>query len=267
MILIFFLCSGGFSAERVVLLELFTSSTCGPCFFANSYLDTTYSSEDENVSLIRYHVWWPAPGNDPFYLANPYPNRARVNFYNIDAVPTLVVDGGVRDESYTAWGMIIEARRSLPSPVELYAYMSEFGRARIKITANESFQTGSQRLFFVIVEDSIRYNAPNGQRIFHQVMREMFPNSTGKLVFVAAGETTGTELDYYIKPEWNEDNIHAVIFLQNEFSKEVYQSVKVSLPPRPEYAFYVNVPMSKAFVAAGDSVVLPFTVVNTGSSV
>lgn len=266
IILGFIFLSLAYSADRVVLLELFTSSTCGPCFYANAYLDSTYSSDMADISLIRYHTWWPAPGNDPFYLDNPEQNRARASFYNIDAVPTLVIDGDVRSESYTSWGRLIASRRSISSPVKIYADMSSFGIARIKLFAEEGFPAETYRLFFVVVEDSIRYNAPNGQRIFHQVMRAIFPTSSGKQIFVEPGETTRTEINYYLKPEWNIINTHAVIFIQNEFSRIVYQSLKAEIPPQPENAYYVEIPSSKEFVERGDSIVLPFKIINTGAA-
>ena len=254
-------------AQRRVLAELFTSTTCGPCYSANTYLDSTFHYYAETTSLIRYHTWWPSPGNDPFYLANPSQNEARVNYYNIDAVPTIVVDGNVQSENYTRWRSILTNRASVYSPLEIELDMGTFGLARITLHAEEDFPTGTERIFLVIVEDSIHYNAPNGQRIFYQVMRKIFPSAQGKQVFIEAGETTNVEIPYYINPEWQIEHLRAVVFVQNEFSKVVFQSAVGELPPRPTYGYYLNCERRKAFVAPNDTSSFVFSIMNTGSSI
>ena len=83
MLLAVLVCSAliqpGFGYERRALGEMFTSTTCGPCFNANNQLDKWTDPSDpqyiEDWVVIRYHMGWPAPGNDPFYLANTLHNN------------------------------------------------------------------------------------------------------------------------------------------------------------------------------------------------
>ena len=67
------------AAERTVLCEIFTSTTCPPCASANPVFDSWYNSYSlkNRVAVIKYHVWWPSPGNDPYYLANTQESRDR----------------------------------------------------------------------------------------------------------------------------------------------------------------------------------------------
>ena len=66
--------------DSKILMELFTSTTCGPCLPQNTtlnrYLDpmsAVYAGDlADKWILLRYHVWWPSAG-DPFYDWNPQP--------------------------------------------------------------------------------------------------------------------------------------------------------------------------------------------------
>jgi hypothetical protein len=56
--------------KKYVLIEEFTSATCPPCAPASEALNQTVNPAAGIIS-VRYHMYWPQPTNDPFYLANP----------------------------------------------------------------------------------------------------------------------------------------------------------------------------------------------------
>ena len=56
--------------QRLVMLEEFTSATCGPCVSKNSQFHTWQTQNPDKFTSIYYHVNWPAAG-DPMNLANP----------------------------------------------------------------------------------------------------------------------------------------------------------------------------------------------------
>ena len=57
------------AGDRNILLERFTSSTCGPCATANPALDAFLLATDPNrLSSVSYHMNWPAPGNEQWPL-------------------------------------------------------------------------------------------------------------------------------------------------------------------------------------------------------
>ena len=74
--------------DSKILMELFTSTTCGPCLPQNTtlnrYLDpmsAVYAGDlADKWILLRYHVWWPSAG-DPFYDWNPQPVINREAYY------------------------------------------------------------------------------------------------------------------------------------------------------------------------------------------
>ncbi|KPL08331.1 hypothetical protein AMJ71_08440 [candidate division TA06 bacterium SM1_40] len=73
---LFAVATSSMAAQRIVLGELFTNTSCGPCRPANLKLDTLAIEHSATLALIRYHTWWPSSA-DPFYQANIIENTAR----------------------------------------------------------------------------------------------------------------------------------------------------------------------------------------------
>jgi len=111
------------AAQRMVVCEEFTSTTCPPCATAGPALSELAVKYINSMALIRYHMNWPSPGNDPYYAANSTENSARRTFYNVNAVPHMVIDGDTllytQAHNYTYWDGLIAARTAVSSPIEL----------------------------------------------------------------------------------------------------------------------------------------------------
>ena len=102
VILMIALMAGYSQSQRLVLLEEFTSATCGPCVSANNNFHTWQTQNPDKFTSIYYHVNWPSPG-DPMNLANPSENGARVSFYGVSYVPQSNLDGNFYNGSATGW--------------------------------------------------------------------------------------------------------------------------------------------------------------------
>ena len=78
--------------ERILLLESFTNTGCGPCAMYNPGMDALIAANPDKVVAIKYHVNWPSSA-DPMYLHNTSENGNRVSYYGVNSVPHVVVDG------------------------------------------------------------------------------------------------------------------------------------------------------------------------------
>lgn len=245
-LLIFFFCAFLWSAERMVIGELFTSTTCPPCASADIRLDDFAKEKESYFTPICYHVWWPSPGNDPFYHYNPMENKARNTFYDNHYVPHMCIDGDTSyDASSTTWGSGIDSRKDVESPVFMslhcnYNVEKRKGKIFVKIV-NDTDTTVSGYLHIVVAEDHIEYHAPNGVNEHNHVMLDMIPGALGTPVEIDSlweGEFEYTLGDtiyfpdstfHIIKPE----NIKIIAFLQNHTwegtTKEIYQGARVYL--------------------------------------
>ncbi|MCX8056968.1 MAG: Omp28-related outer membrane protein [Ignavibacteria bacterium] len=224
--------SNSLAYDRVVLMEIFTSTTCPPCASANPYFDNwlkNYSNKDR-VAVIKYHTWWPSPGNDPFYYANTVENQARVNYYGTNYVPRGIVNGtGDGTSSPSTWISLIQNSIINSSQFEIKILGNvdavQGGNLTIQVTAdNNPIPTGTLVLHTVVVESDLYYTGTNGDPVHHFVMRKMYPNQNGETFTINPNETKTFSRTFSWNSTWKVDNSYVVVFIQNQSNKQVYQA-------------------------------------------
>lgn len=227
-----FIISNSLAYERTVLVEIFTSTTCPPCATQNPYFDNwlkNYSNKDR-VAVIKYHTWWPSPGNDPFYHANTVENQARVNYYSTNYVPRGIING-TSDGSSSAsiWISLIQNSIISSSQFEIRVYgnvdATQGGNLTIQVTAdNNPIPSGTLVLHTVVVESELYYTGTNGDPVHHFVMRKMYPNQNGETFTINPNETKTFSRVFSWNSSWKIDNSYVVVFIQNQSNKQVYQA-------------------------------------------
>jgi hypothetical protein len=95
---------------------------------------------------------------------------------------------------------------------------------------NTSTGTVSGNLHFVVTENSVHYNAANGETLFHNVARDLLPDANGQSISIPAGGTLDTARTFTLSSGWVADSCNLVVFVQNS-SREVLQSAKMYIPP------------------------------------
>jgi len=168
------------AVQRHPMLELFTSTTCGPCAAGNPIVSQSYANHEQDIVIVRYHMNWPAPGNDPFWLADTAENYARRMYYSVSGIPDLVVDGMEQDTFW--WNHIedtISARMAVDAPCSLGLDVSSPGRIIVTVVPTDSSFVGHWVLQTIVIEDSIYYTGPNGDPRHDQVMRDMLRTPAG----------------------------------------------------------------------------------------
>ena len=226
-----------YTSERMVIGELTTSSTCGPCRAANDTLDDIFADYPDNLALIRYHAWWPSPGNDPFYLYNISENQTRIYYYGADYAPHLHLDGDVdAGSARNSWRDLIESEILKPSPLEVIVsgvYMSyaDAGSLYVSVNATGEPIESNLNLRYCLVENGIQYNAPNGQTVFYQVFRDMFPNTNGVDIgeLHYGGIFVDTQAFTVDVANINEDSAEIVVFVQDDDNKHILQGGRMTL--------------------------------------
>ena len=246
-----------FAGDRTVFVERYTSSTCGPCASNNPIVDAFMNSlTDAQIMGLSYHMNWPPPGNDPMYGYNIADNTARRNYYGVNAIPQLQMDGILTLEPNYNNAQLMNAfntRTNLLSPVTLIVRQSDLGTdsmlVRVTVYCETAISTPSLTLHVAIMEKLIQYPSPpgtNGESAFHTVMRKMLPSGTGTNIEL----TPGTRKDYEFRvakdPLWVPGQVKAIAFVQRN-TKEVLNSAW----PLADFSLLPNT---------------AFRVVNTGSA-
>ncbi len=235
--------------QKKILFEAHTATTCAPCASQNPYLDAYIQTHFDSIVPIKYHVWWPALG-DPMYGANIPQQRVRTLYNSVSAVPCLTIDGvhqqvsGYSTESNLSTPF--NTRRAMGSPIGLSVTDTRLTGDTIKATITINVVSAlpsniDYRLRICAVERTIAYQTPpgsNGETVFHDVFRWMYPNSDGISINYTPGTYT-VEYKYKRDANWADSSLYTAVFIQDEYTHSVINAAKsrntyfddVKLPP------------------------------------
>ncbi len=215
---------GAQAQKRLVLVEEFTNTGCGPCATWSPVLDSAIHYRLGECVAIKYHSKFPN-SSDEFYHHDAEANQARVDFYGVTGVPTTLINGQeMTDRSFgmmnTAidWCMQQEAYFNLSVSKTLDDQQLTVRANAVPLTPyyNIGGETSSLRLFVAVIEEHIeRSDAwPNGEKELNYTMLKMLTPPDG----AAAADFEGSwTIDFYGEAT----QIGALAFVQDMDSKEI----------------------------------------------
>lgn len=223
-------------AAKKVLLENWTSSTCGPCASNNPALKQWVSDHWASLTAVSYHVGWPAPGNDPMYLFNPTQSYDRRYYYGINAVPAAYMQGihfylgspfpwSNMDTYFTMYTGQTSASGLTVVDTRI---PGDSNKAVVTLTNYTNLPSGNYALRVMVIERWIVYSSPpgtNGETIFGNVFRRSLPTSQGTPISLNAGTYT-FEFRYKIDPVWQDSSIYTMAFVQNDNDKTIMNTAR-----------------------------------------
>jgi hypothetical protein len=225
------------TADRVVLAEEFTSSTCGPCASFNPGYKTLLDNNNANtatgrVTSVKYQMNWPSPGNDPAYNQEAADRRVA---YGISGVPDVVYSGSNIPTDQAN----IDLVKNIPALAELDAEWSATGNyIQCDATVDALANLGSNVvLHMAMIEKEISHNVQtNGETTFYHVFRKFMDGSNGHSM---ANMTAGNTYTHYANSTisvnsapaqgsydfWvGTSNMDVIVWLQDNSTGEVLQS-------------------------------------------
>ncbi len=167
--------------QRLPIHESFTSSTCGPCAPGNANLASIWNAQPERQIILKYQMSWPGTG-DPYYTAE---GNDRRNYYGINSVPRLEVDGQWDGNSNSYTSALRDAFWSVPAFMSIdvdYEVNCKQVDATVTIHPFADWPAG-QVLHFAIIEQKTFNNVKsNGETEFDNVMKKMLPDANGTVL-------------------------------------------------------------------------------------
>ena len=222
--------SSNAQVEKNIVLEHFTNTRCGVCASRNPGLFTNLENHP-NVMHIAVHPSKPYNICE-LYKHNPAENDSRTNYYNIlGGTPRIVIQGTVISSGTNyGSGTIFDPYESKTSPFSVTATtlksdMDSFiAQVVIKTEATHSYS--SLQLYVPAVEDTLKYNAPNGENEHYNVFRKILLDETVS----NPPSTIGDSLIYTVRSarnsDWDNEQMYALAILQDPSNKEIVQAGK-----------------------------------------
>jgi hypothetical protein len=190
--------------QRNILVETFTSSSCGPCNAGNANLEGVLGIADNPriISIKHQSPIFPPPG-DPYATDE---QEARFIEYAIPlgfgGIPHTIVDGG-RNEDFNPNPQatpFVTVLNTFNGALTENAFGDIVGTYRVDVPAQTvhidadfipaTDLTGAERLQVAIIELKTRSNATtNGETEFENGVRKMLPNQDGTMLSTIAAGT------------------------------------------------------------------------------
>ncbi len=240
---LFIIATSQAQVQRIPLHEGFTSSTCGPCAPGNANLDAIYATAPHKQIILRYQMSWPGTG-DPYYTAE---GNTRRNYYNINSVPRLEVDGAWDGNSNVYTAALRDSAYNRPAYMTIdVEHEVRCNQVDIDVTVKtlQAF-SGTNVLHIAIVEKETYNNEKtNGETEFAYVMKKMVPDANGtSLGALANGDSLHFTFshtfpgNYRLPPNANNPinnatehsveeffDLEIVAFVQNTGTKDIHQA-------------------------------------------
>ena len=232
--------------KRLVLIEEFTNTGCGPCATWSPLLDSCINYRLGDCIAIKYHSAFPNK-SDEYYNYDPEANQAKVDFYHVTGVPATYVNGmDLGDRTFNSLDNAITWCMNQPSEF-LVNVSKELEGNHLKVTAAmvrkielsteysqsiEEIDVSNLRLFIAAIEEHIESAVPypNGETELYYTMR--------KMLTPVDGLPLSSSIQFLTNYEWDIDNfddlkeLGVVAYLQNIETREILATAYSG--PEPE---------------------------------
>ena len=210
------------SAEKIPMIEHFSSSTCGPCVSVNNTMLTFCENNPGRFTYTKYQMNWPGNG-DPYYTAE---GGVRRTYYGVNAVPQCFLDG--EDQGYAAVAQAVFDEHALRTAfMDIRGFFTVSGNV-VNVSADVlSYVDTEARVYLSINEKETHNNVGgNGETSFHHIFMKMLPDAQGTTVqfnacelqhFDFSQDMTGTHVEEM-------SDLEVSIWVQDYNSKEIYNS-------------------------------------------
>lgn len=235
---------------RLPLHETFSASSCPPCRPGNIQLQNILDQRPQKYTVIKYQQNFPGLG-DPYCTVEAVNRR---NYYAINSIPRLELDGGWNQNPSDYNTSIFDAAEEIPAFLSITATHKvnyHHITVDVKLDPLTNFNSTNLKLHVAVMESkTVKNVSTNGETEFHHVMKKMLPNENGTNTGVL---TKGSAKTYTLKYNFNGEyrlppaainnmgtyigivhatensvenfnNMEVVVFVQDNATKEVLQS-------------------------------------------
>lgn len=211
------------SAQRISMIEHFSSSTCGPCVSVNNAMVTLENNNPGKYTYTKYPMSWPGSG-DPYYTNE---GGVRRTYYSVSAVPQTFLDGV--DQGYTSVSQAaLNASYNTPAFAEIRGSFNVDGNTiNVKVDYMSYYDVNVEKAFVTVNEKETHNNVgSNGETTFHHIMMKFMTSTSGDALNIPAGECQHFEYSYDMSSTHVEEmsDLEVSAWIQNVGTKEMINS-------------------------------------------
>ena len=226
------------------VLEHFTNSASSEAAVADGIVQQFVEDYPNHVIDLQYHMDY--PGEDPMNLNNPVPPSVRAFNYGVPAVPYAVLNGGSSPEYRYDFSDLSEQpdgedlkKSSLEiSPFDLRLnadFLTNSLEGRVQVICKEEDFDSNIQLYVVVIESLVTaYTGVNQTTAFRNVVLDILPSATGKLLGNEWGAGVSKILDFswnYASYLENEEDLILVAFVMDRDHDQILQSAVMEYDP------------------------------------
>lgn len=221
---------------RQTLIEVFTSSTCGPCAPGNANMENNVIPNVSNYTVIKYQQDFPGNG-DPYRTPEAINRRY---YYSINSIPRLEIDGQWDGNAQVLTTAIFNGYQSVPAYMTIDIANATYTGTTVNVSGTITplidYGAGTYRYHVVITEKLTTGNiGTNGETEFVNVMMNMEPTQAGNVI-AALTPSTPVAFNKTITLPYSAPNsyqcchveemsdLRVVVFVQNNADKKILQS-------------------------------------------
>lgn len=216
-----------------VLIEHFTNEASLASLEADAAVNEITDANKADVINIQYHTAF--PGYDRFNVQNQSDPAVRALFYGVSSVPYAITNGGFYGQSYdfTEDGISQNeiTRLALKDALFDVSVTGEISGNSFNIEAavksNTDLENVNMNVFTAILEKSVLADVSGqGEVEFKNVLKDILPDAAGLNISRNwnINETEDISYSWNIQNTENPENLVAVVFIQDEVTREIYQA-------------------------------------------
>ena len=210
------------TAERIPMIEHFSSSTCGPCVSVNTQMLNFCNNNPGRFTYTKYQMNWPGSG-DPYYTAE---GGVRRDYYSVNAVPQCFLDG--QDQGYAAVQQtVFDQHADVAAFMDIRGSFNVDGNNITVLVDVMPYIDATARLFVSVNEKETHGNVgSNGETSFHHVFMKMLTNTQGNSIDFHATELQHMEFTQDMSGTHVEEmsDLEVSIWVQEYTTKEMFNS-------------------------------------------
>jgi hypothetical protein len=214
-----------------IIVEHFTNTRCSVCASRNPGFYNVLN-QNPNVIHIAFHPSAPYSAC-LFSTQNKIQNDARPKYYGIFGSTPRFVINGVEKSGQATFGTVYNEFKNQTTPVDLQVKVAKAGtdiEVSFDVDIRSNNTIGSVNYLVALVEDTVFYNAPNGEKIHRDVFRKSLTNDM--LPSFTVPQNAGNQYNFrdVIKTEafWDLSRIYAIVIITDS-NKRVVQVAKSPL--------------------------------------